>query len=423
MDGDNGAAFCTICFCQRSNLIWFRQAIRVILFYNSRELLSICIMTRFSVAFVAFQLLFLSIFCTVSSIHSRGTHFHANGPNSPAVRTQINVQTLPTTYALRKQEQPSGETVHLDEGSSTIFHAVENVANHTFYQPWPSTLVNPVARLVRTRYDNSGARAHYFLIETLYSDNQFGHWVWESAIFLPSFLEFKRSDPRLHLVLRSKKQYKKLFTDFFGIRQEDVLHIDDLESGKTSVTGRLPSAHNWCVFPPTIALNSFSNETLHSWIPYFDDMIRVIRHRRDPSSRLEPIPFLFLPRQSKENYITNERHVNYTDIYDAVINAGGEVLETDYVGDLTVQINKIQAADVVILDNASSLLFNGLVARNKTLYALGSEIRLDVLPLYRIMLQRIRSDNEYIHVPGELLGPNNYVFTCSMITRLARFCS
>ena len=375
-------------------------------------------MTRFSVAFVTFQLPFLSIFCTVSSIHSRGTHVHANGPYLPAVRTQINdIQTLPTTYALHKQEQPSGENVHLDEGSSTIFHAVENVANHTFY------LGNPVARLVRTRYEKSGARAFYFLIETLYSDSAFGHWVWESAIFLPSFLELKRSDPRLRLVLRSKKQYKKLFTDFFGIRQEDILHIDDLEIGDTNVTGRLPSAHNWCVFPPTIALNSVSNETLHSWIPYFDDMIRVIRHRQDLSSRLEPIPFLFLPRQSKENYLPNERRINYTDIYDAVINGGGEILDTDYVGDLTVQIKKIQAADVIILDNASSLLFNGLVARNKTLYALGSELRLDHLPLMRVTLQRIQSDNEYIHVPGELSGPNNLVFTCSMITRLARFCS
>lgn len=98
-------------------------------------------------------------------------------------------------------------------------------------------------------------------------------------------------------------------------------------------------------------------------------------------------------------------------------------MDTDYVGDLTVQIKKIQAADVIILDNASSLLFNGLVARNKTLYALGSELRLDHLPLMRVMLQRIQSDNEYIHVPGELSGPNNLVFTCSMITRLARFCS
>lgn len=406
-----------ICFCQRSNLIWFRQAIRVILFYNSRELLSICIMTRFSVALVTFQLPFLSIFCTVSSIHSRGTHVHANGPYSPAVRNQIDdFLTLPTTYALHKQEQPSGENVHLDEGSSTIFYAIENVANHTFY------LGNPVARLVRTRYEKSGARAHYFLIETIDSDAAFGHWVWESAIFLPSFLELKRSDPRLRLVLRSKKQYKKLFTDFFGIRQEDVLHIDDLEIGETNVTGRLPSAHNWCVFPPTIALTSVSDETLHSWIPYFDNMIRVIRHRRDPSSRLESIPFLFLPRQSKENFLPNERRINYTDIYDAVINAGGEILDTDYVGDLTVQIKKIQAADVIILDNASSLLFNGLVARNKTLYALGSGGGVD-FPLIRLALQRIQSDNEYIHVPGELSGPNNYVFTCSMITRLVRFCS
>jgi len=373
-------------------------------------------MTRFSVAFVTFQLPFLSIFCTVSSIHSRGTHFDANGPHLPAVRNQINdFQTLPATYALHKQEQLSGENVHLDEGSSTIFHVIENVANHTFY------LGNPVARLVRTRYEKSGARAHYFLIETLYSDVAFGHWVWESAIFLPTFLELKRSNPRLRLVLRSKRKYKKLFTDFFGIRQEDVLHIDDLEIGESNVTGRLPSAHNWCVFPPTIALNSVSNETLHSWIPYFDDMIRVIRHRRDPSSRLEPIPFLFLPRQSKESNLANARRVNYTDIYDAVINAGGVILDTDYVGDLTVQIQKIQAADVIILDNASSLMFNGLVAQNKTLYALGSGLPVD-FPLVRLMLQRIQSDNEYIHVPGKLSGPNNHVFTCSMITHLKRFC-
>ena len=365
---------------------------------------------------------FQTMFCAASSIRGHATRFrndHADGIHLPYASGQPHVlQASGIAHTLKEHKPTREEDIFLNEGPDPSFHAVQNVADSTF------RLGSPVTRLVRTRLDKIDDRADYFMIETMSSNDAFGHWVWESAIFLPSFIEFKRSNPRLHLVLRSKKAFKQLFTDFFGIQEEDLLYIRHVETGDSQVKDSLPSSNNWCVFPPTISLNSINDEALHSWEPYFNNMIRELRGRRGtpcPSCHHERIPYLFLPRQSKENYATNERQINYTDIHDAIHNAGGEIMNTDDVSDLTTQIRKIQAADVIILDDGSSLMFNGLVAENKTIYALGSGFPLS-LPFNRHWIERIKSENNFIHIAGQFSAPKNYVFSCSMIAHLQPFC-
>jgi hypothetical protein len=83
---------------------------------------------------------------------------------------------------------------------------------------------------------------YYFIADTLYYE-AFGHWVLETGIYLPLFITLKKTYPNLKLVLRSKRMFKKLFCDFFGIK--DVVY--SLE------------ANNVCFFPsPISALNDKS---------------------------------------------------------------------------------------------------------------------------------------------------------------------
>ena len=88
---------------------------------------------------------------------------------------------------------------------------------------------------------------YYFIADTLY-DEAFGHWVLETGIYLPLFITLKKTYPNLKLVLRSKRMFKKLFCDFFGIK--DVVY--SLEP------------NNVCFFPsPISALNDKSISNLY----------------------------------------------------------------------------------------------------------------------------------------------------------------
>lgn len=136
------------------------------------------------------------------------------------------------------------------------------------------------------------------------------------------------------------------------------------------------------------------------------------------------MPFLFLPRQSKENYVSNERSIDYTDIFDTVYDAGGDVLHTDRVQNLSMQIEKIDTADVHIVDYASSLYFNGLIGTNKTIYALqaGPDPTSQLnYPLHLHLYRPIEADNELVIVPSISSGAEN-TFTCAMLKHLSRFC-
>jgi len=70
---------------------------------------------------------------------------------------------------------------------------------------------------------NSIDVSYYMCIDTLYND-AFGHWVYESGIYLPLFLKIKQKYPSLKLYLNNYKNYKKIFCNYFDINDDDVVY-------------------------------------------------------------------------------------------------------------------------------------------------------------------------------------------------------
>ena len=63
-------------------------------------------------------------------------------------------------------------------------------------------------------HDESKSLSLFLLFETT-MDFTFGHWIYESAIYLPYFFELKLKYPELKLLVKQspKRSYKKLFFD------------------------------------------------------------------------------------------------------------------------------------------------------------------------------------------------------------------
>ena len=185
---------------------------------------------------------------------------------------------------------------------------------------------------------------YYFIADTLY-DEAFGHWVLETGIYLPLFITLKKTYPNLKLVLRSKRMFKKLFCDFFGIK--DVVY--SLEP------------NNGCFFPsPISALNdkSISDE--------FKKQTRIFRNYFTPTSTVEH-EFVILPRQIKENYAPNDRKISFQNL----INYLGErarILNTDEITKLEDQINIVNSGKNICLSEGSPFDVNSLFCKNKTIY-------------------------------------------------------
>jgi len=198
-------------------------------------------------------------------------------------------------------------------------------------------------------YPNSEPVHTYLNIDTLYHD-AFSHWVFESAIYLPLFLKLKKIYPGLKLYSRGYKMYKKLFYDFFDIRETDIVY--QLE----------PS--NLCIFPkPISSLNvNMIDETWKIQVDYFFKQLNVGHFEKD-------ISLLMMPRQKKENYKNNERYYNTIDI-ENLIQKNGVLLHTDEIIDLKDQITPLHLSKNVILTGGSPYFVNGLFCQDTTLVVL-----------------------------------------------------
>jgi hypothetical protein len=112
----------------------------------------------------------------------------------------------------------------------TEFKNVIRVANH--WNKWMIEIGN---------INTSSNVSYYLVIDTIYHEAVF-HWVAECAIYLPFFNILKNKYPTIKLYLKGFKTFKKLFCDYFDIKQHDIVYNLDHS--------------NVCIFPmPISALN------------------------------------------------------------------------------------------------------------------------------------------------------------------------
>lgn len=196
------------------------------------------------------------------------------------------------------------------------------------------------------------------MIDTLY-DDAFGHWVYESAIYLPMFQRLKKLKlyPDLKLHSKSRRRYKTLFYDFFGISEVDIVY------GENAATT--------AIVPLPISAWNDKEPVSETYKHYVDELFQAFCGvvGTIPKS----ISVLLSPRGRNENYMGNDRQMDVTEVIENLRSRSDAViLHTDQVRCLeTDQIRHIAAAKTLILMDGSAYYVNGLFARKSEILVVG----------------------------------------------------
>jgi hypothetical protein len=200
-------------------------------------------------------------------------------------------------------------------------------------------------------YDNN-CKDYYFIFNCPGQD-AFAHFVYESFIFYPILKKITNIYPSIKILTNNNKKYVNNLFNFFNIKNEIINKIENL--------------NNICFFSPIISLNDHNiNQELYiKHINLFSTYI--IKN----ISLLDNQNILFLPRNTKDNYIGNDRIICGSDnIKENIIKNGGTIIDTYELNDIGLQFSKINSFNTIILDFGSSFLVNGIFLTNKKIIIL-----------------------------------------------------
>lgn len=263
------------------------------------------------------------------------------------------------------------------------YKVVDNVIDYKYddFDKW----------VVKTNNTNDESNTNYYLIIDCIFHEAFGHWVYESAIYLLLYIKLKKIYANIKLHLKCYKQYKLLFCEFFNISADDiVLELDH---------------NNRCIFP--LPISSLNNKSISDDYKYqvdaFISHIQASLHNND-----KPINILLLPRQTKENCIGNNRFYNIDDISQHILkDANNMVLHTDNIKTLKEQINIVNISKNLIVTGGSPFLVNGILCKNANIIML-DDVTIRQNPDY-IKMQYIH--NKILDINKINIIPNKNAFT------------
>lgn len=258
-----------------------------------------------------------------------------------------------TTVTINKSTALNGElglTLELDSAELVPLYKIPHVVKYHYASPGVVLL-----ECGGTVPGEDTAAA--LMIDTLY-DDAFGHWVYESAIYLPMFRRLKTTRyPDLKLHSKRRRRYKTLFYDFFGISEVDIVYGE--------------GENTTAIIPLPISAWNDKEPVSETYKHYVDEFFQVFCGVIDTIPK--SVSVLLSPRAKQENYAGNDRPIDVTEIERRLrSSAGATILHTDQVRDLTAdQIRHIAAAKTLILMDGSAYYVNGLFARKSEILVVG----------------------------------------------------
>ena len=238
------------------------------------------------------------------------------------------------------------------------YKIVNNVLEYTYkdFDKW-------VIDLIEQNTENT-VPYYYLIIDTALND-AFQHWVYESAIYLLLFIELKKTYPTIKLHIKTKKSYKNMICDYFGISNDDVV----LELNNNNI----------CIFP--LPISAHNKKTISTdYTKQVDVFCNFIQSNRGITVK-KHINILLMPRQSKENFAGNDRSYNVEDITNNISHGENNmILHTDSIKDFKEQIRIVNSSKNIILTGGSAYFVNGMISNNANIIVLdwahhGDQIR------------------------------------------------
>ena len=240
----------------------------------------------------------------------------------------------------------------------TVSETFENILEYTNIIDYKYCHCSPVLELNTGPMIIQNTTNDYYFVFDGPGQDALAHWIFESFIFYPIFLQLKQKYKSIKIITKNTKKYVKNLFKLFEIDCE-IIHCIPDNTNKNNVY----------FFPPVLSLNDKEiNQTIYI---YFVNKYREYIIENTLITFIQQINILFLPRNVIDNYTPNDRKNPYTtEIKEYVINNGGVTLNTYDINNLFLQFNTINNSGIIILDFGSSFLFNCIFVKNKKIILL-----------------------------------------------------
>ena len=242
---------------------------------------------------------------------------------------------------------------------------------------------------------------YYFYFDCEQCD-AFGHWIFESAYYLPLFKELKLQYPHLKLLSYKKKNFMISIYKAFEISEGDC--VNDILSNSNKV-----------FFPEfsTLAIH-------HTRELYAKHITRFYNEITNNMTLTKSIPVLYLPRGTAENFVPNDRKIPCQEELIELLPAcipNSQIYFTDKTKNIKDQINLIRSAQVLVVDYGSNLMFNGYFTEKTKVVVIGNIHRHVENPRpFDLIQDSERRNVTYYYLPGsvraqEVLQVVSYLLT------------
>ena len=160
--------------------------------------------------------------------------------------------------------------------------------------------------------------------------------------------------------MKERRVYKLLFTNYFHIEDSDIVYSIPIDKS------------NVCFFPSPISLLNSNNPLTQ----VYKDIISsfVCEFNIPTESNVSNYEYIVMPRQSKENYVGNDRFYDFSYIYKALEEKNKRyfVLNTDTITVLTDQITMVRNTPRLIVADGSAFLVNNIFCKNQHIIVVGN---------------------------------------------------
>jgi hypothetical protein len=237
-----------------------------------------------------------------------------------------------------------------------------------------------------------------FLFETPFHE-AFSHWVFESSIFLPFVHHFTNYNNFFVLVNKNnERKYKKSFFKLFNIDDKNIQYIDNFETHTDTVSYKNIPKNNISIVCRNFILNQVSSSLTNSSIENYTFLINHFRKIILSDIHCEKqIENLFLPRSNLENYLPNDRQVNYNGLYALLDNKEYVCYDTQKTENFMEQVIILQKGKNIYTYWGSSYTVNGFFSKDSNIYIAMNEFNytcIDSYILCKIINNIIENNNK-----------------------------
>jgi hypothetical protein len=208
----------------------------------------------------------------------------------------------------------------------------------------------------------------FFLFEVPYHE-AFAHWVFESAVFLPFVQYFTKYDNFQILVNKNNiRKYKKSFFKLFQINDANINYIDNTHTYTSNISYRDIPENNISIICRNFILNQIPSSLNDNLITRFRYLLTNFYESIATRFYEKEIENLFLPRSKTENYLPNDRAVDYTSIIKLLHNKKYTSYDTQETDNFLEQIVLLEKSKNIYVNWGSSFYVNGFFSRASTIY-------------------------------------------------------